>query len=329
MAGTDLDLTLAGGLYDRTMALVSGTVRPKGVRLRYLAMSVEEVFWRALRHAEFDATEISLAYYMILRSRGDATYTAIPVFPSRFFRHGCIFVPAASPRRDLASLRGATVGVPEYAMTACVWVRGLLADEYGISAGEIRWRVGGIESPGRRDRADLAPPPGVDLQPIPPDTTLDQLLAAGQLDAVICPRIPSSYWSGRARRLLPDFQAHEEAYYARTGIFPVMHTVALKTAVYTRHPWVARSLFDAYQAAKQAAYAWLADINALPVALPWFVAEYERTRRVFGDDPWRDGFDANRQQLETLARYLVAQHLAPAVDIETLFAASTRDQFVI
>lgn len=328
-AGQDLDLTLAGGLYDRTMALVRGTVRPAGVRLRYLAMSIEEVFWRALRHAEFDATEISLAYYMILRSRGDTTYTAIPVFPSRFFRHGCIFVPAASPRRDLASLRGATVGLPEYAMTACVWLRGLLADEHGIRPEDIRWRVGGIEQPGRRDRADLPSPPGVDLRPIGAGETLNQLLMEGRVDAVIAPRIPSSYWTKHARRLLPDFQAAEEAYYARTGIFPVMHTVVLKTALYERHPWVARSLYDAYQSAKREAYAWLADINALPVALPWFVAEYERTRRVFGDDPWQDGFDANRRAVETLACYLVDQHLATAVDPETLFAAPTRDEFVI
>jgi 4,5-dihydroxyphthalate decarboxylase len=329
MAEADLDLTLAGGFYDRTMALISGRVRPAGVRLRYLAMPIEEVFWRALRHAEFDAAEISLAYYMTLRARGDRTYTAIPVFPSRFFRHGCIFVPAGSPRRALADLCGATIGLPEYTMTACVWVRGLLADECGIRASEIRWRAGGIEHPGRRDRADLDPPPGVDLRPIDPGTTLNQLLSEGRLDAVISPRIPSAYWSGGVRRLPPDFQAAEADYFERTGIFPVMHTVALRTDVYERHPWVAQSLFDAYQAAKQAAYEWLADINALPVALPWYVAEYERTRRIFGRDPWADGFDANRRQLLTLARYLAEQGLAPAVDVEMLFAPNTRDRFVI
>ena len=324
-----LDVTYAGALYDRTMPLMDGRVQPAGVRLRYLPLSVEEVFWRALRHVEFDATELSLGYYITLRSRGDTTYTAIPVFPSRFFRQGCVFVPAASDRSSLASLRGATVGLPEYAMTACVWLRGLLKDECDIQPDAIHWRYGGIESPGRRDRADLEAPPGVDLQPIPPGTTLTGLLAEGKLDAVLTPRIPSAYWDGRVRRLLPDYQAVEEDYYRRTGIFPVMHTVALKTELYQRHPWLARSLFDAFEAAKQAAYAWLADVNALPVSLPWYVPEYERTRRVFGADPWVDGLEPNRAQLGTLCRYLVEQQLARPIDVDDLFAANTRDQFVI
>ena len=325
-----LDLTLAGGAYDRVLALTDGRVRPRGVNLRYLPMPIEEVFWRAFRHKEFDAVELSLAYYITLRSLGDTTYTAIPVFPSRFFRQGCIFVPASSERTELASLRGATIGIPEYTMTACVWVRGILSDENGIAPSEIHCRFGGIESPGRRDRADLAPPPAVDLQPIPAGTTLNQLLAGGELDAVICPRVPSSYWEGRSRRLLPDFQAAEEEYYRRTGIFPVMHTVALRTEFYERHPWVAKHLFDAYQASKRLAYEWLADINALPISLPWYVAEYERTRRIFGNDPWEDGLgEANRAQLELLCRYLEEQHLAKRVGLDDLFASNTRDQFVI
>lgn len=324
-----LDLTVAGGAYDRTIALIDGRVQPRGINLRYLALPIEEVFWRAFRHHEFDASELSLGYYMTLRSMGDDRYVAIPVFPSRFFRHGCIFVPAGSDRDSLESLRGATVGLPEYTMTACVWLRGLLRDECRIAPSDIRWRYGGIEATGRRDRADLPPPPGVDLQPIPEDSTLNEQLAAGKLDAVLSPRILSDYWSGRIRRLLPDYQKHEAEYYRRTGIFPMMHVVALRKAIYDRHPWTALHLFEAYQESKRLAYEWLADINALPVSLPWFVPEWERTRIEFGADPWIDGLgDINRTALEMLRSYLIADGVKP-FDLDELFAPNVLDTFVI
>lgn len=325
----DLDLTLAGGEYDRIVPLLDGRVRPRGINLRYLPMTIEEVFWRAFRHQEFDAAELSLGYYVTLKSNGDDSYVAIPVFPSRFFRHGCIYVSATSERTTLSSLRGAVVGLPEYTMTACVWLRGLLHDEHGIAPEDIAWRFGGIESAGRRDRADLAPPPGVDLQPIADDATLNQLLAEGEIDAAMTPRIPSDYWSGKIRRLLPDYQEHEADYFRRTGIFPMMHVIAIRRHVYERHPWVAASLFDAYQEAKGLTYQWLADINALPISLPWYVPEWERTKSVFGDDPWVDGLDPNRHALATLCRYLVEQNLAKEVELDDLFAPNTLDRFVI
>lgn len=323
-----LDLTVAGGAYDRTMALVDGRVQPRGINLRYLAMPIEEVFWRAFRYDEFDVSELSLGYYMTLRSMGDDRYIAIPVFPSRFFRHGCIFVPADSDRQSLASLAGATVGLPEYTMTACVWLRGLLRDECGIAPSDIRWRFGGIEASGRRDRADLPAPPGVDLAPISEASTLNELLAKGELDAVISPRVLSDYWTGRIRRLLPDYPQHEAEYYRRTGIFPMMHVVALRKDVYEAHPWAAMHLYEAYQDAKRLAYEWLADINALPVSLPWFVPEWERTRAEFGDDPWVDGLEPNRAALESLRRYLIDDGVEP-FDLDGLFAPSVLQKFVI
>lgn len=323
-----LDLTVAGGAYDRTLALVDGRVRPRGINLRYLPMTIEEVFYRAFRYEEFDACELSLGYYMTLRALGDDRYVGIPVFPSRFFRHGCIFVPEGSDRTTLDSLRAATIGIPEYTMTACVWLRGLLRDECGIDASDVRWRYGGIEATGRRDRADLESPPGIDLAPIPADSTLNDELAAGRLDAVICPRILSSYWSGEVRRLLPEYQAAEAEYFARTGIFPMMHLVALRRDVYDRNPWAAVHLYEAYQESKRLAYEWLADINALPISLPWFVPEWERTRRVFGDDPWVDGLEPNREALNLLRTYLIADGVPP-FDLDGLFAPSVLDSFVI
>jgi 4,5-dihydroxyphthalate decarboxylase len=323
-------ITLAGGSYDRTIALVDGRVRPRGVDLTYLGMPIEEVFWRAFRHREFDAAELSLGYYLTLCSQGDDGYVAIPVFPSRFFRHGCVYVAADSELTSFESLSGATIGIPEYTMTACVWLRGLLSEEHNVQPEDIHWRYGGIEAPGRRDRADMAVPPGIDLQSIGPDETLNQLLCDGKLDAVICPRLLSGYFSGRIRRLLPDYQSAEREYYDRTGIFPMMHVVALRRDIYERTPWVAASLFDAYQEAKSVAYDWLADINALPISLPWFVPEWERTRELFGRDPYPDGLEANRAGLETFARYLHDQRMTVQLtDLDSVFAPNTLDKFVI
>lgn len=323
-------ITLAGGAYDRTVALVDGRVRPRGVDLTYLPMTIEEVFWRAFRHKEFDAAELSLGYYLTLRSLGDDSYVAIPVFPSRAFVHGCVFVPADSDITSFSDLSGATIGLPEYTMTVCVSFRGLLKDEHGIEPGDIHWRFGGIESSGRRDRADMEAPPGVDLQPIGPDETLNQLLCEGKIDAAVGPRILSGYFSGHLRRLVPDFQAVEREYYDRTGIFPIRHVVAVRRDVYNRAPWVAASLYDAYQESKQLAYEWLADINALPISLPWFVPEWERTREVFGSDPWVDGLEPNRNALATFARHLEQQNMTGGpIDLDSVFASNTLDKFVI
>lgn len=325
-----LDLTLAGGLYDRTFPLIDGRVRPNGLRLRYLPMKIEEVFWRAIRHSEFDAAELSFSYYAALRSMGNDSFVAIPVFPSRFFRHGCVFVPSSSDRRSLKDLDGATVGVPEYAMTACVWIRGLLSDECGVMPARIKWRYGGIENPGRRDRADLKLPSDVDITPIDEAETLNELLAAGHVDAIISPRIPSAYWEGRVRRLVDDYVSVELDYFVRTRIFPIMHVVAFRKEILDRYPWSARSLFDGYQEAKKLTYEWLADINALPVSLAWYVSEYERTRGVMGEDPWADGLRANQLVLDTLLRYLREQGLVSEdLTISGLFAANTLDEFVI
>lgn len=326
---SEIKVVLAGGAYDRVMPLQDGRVRPAGIDLQYIAMPIEEVFWRALRHTEFDAAELSLGYYWWMRAHGDDRYVALPVFPSRFFRHGCVYVNSGSGFRDFSQLRGCVVGLPEYTMTACVWLRGLLQDEHGIPPEDIHWRIGGIESPGRRDRIDMAFPEDVDIAPVPDGTSLNGLLAEGKLDAVFCPRIPSAYWTGEIRRLLPDYQQAERAFYERTRIFPIMHVIAVRRELYQRHPWAAMSLFDAYQQAKSLTYQWLEDINALPVSLAWYVPAWEETRRLFGPDPWADGLAPNRRGLEVFGRYMTEQRLAPPVALEELFARSTLDRYVI
>ncbi len=326
----ELTLTVAGARYDRTLGLIEGTVNAQGLALRYLPLNIDEMFWRALRHHEFDVTELSLAYYLVERSKGNTDWTAIPVFPSRFFRQECIFVPQASSRLTLESLRGAVVGVPEYALTACVWLRGMLLDRCGIRASDIHWRSGGLETPGRVARTPMRVPPDVDLQMIPPDETLSNMLAQGRLDAVFCPNLPSAYVSGRARRLLPDPRRDAEEYFAQVGYFPPMHVVAMRTSLFEANRWMARSLFDAYQASKHMAYRWLDDIDGLPVSMPWFVHEWERTKALLGPDPFPDGFDVNQSALTVFARYLEEQRLlADKLNLEDTFASTLFDTYVI
>ena len=324
-----LPLTLATAQYDRTMALATGDVRPDGIELTYLRMPVEEVFWRMTRHGEFDAAEMSFSSYLLRRSRGDDALVAIPVFTSRYFRHSYVFVNARAGIERPRDLRGKRIGVPEYQMTAAVWIRGFLEDDYGVRPTDCSWFRGGQEQRGRVEKLSIEIP-GLDLRPIGPDQTLSSMLAEGELDAFIGARVPSTYDGVRVRRLFPDFRAVEADYYRRTSIFPIMHTVVIRRDLLDRHPWVARSLFDAFCAAKERLVAQLGETAALHLMLPWMNAELEATRALMGDDYWPYGLESSRVTLEALARYSYDQGLAARlVPVEELFAPSTLDEYRI
>jgi 4,5-dihydroxyphthalate decarboxylase len=322
-------LTLACGDYDRTAGLARGEIRPEGVDLTVLTLPVEETFFRMTRHREFDAAEMSLSSYLI-SLEADAPFVAIPVFLSRSFRHNGIYVPAASPVTEPAGLAGGQVGVAEYQLTANVWIRGILAERHGLPTDAVRYRTGGQHAPGRVAKLAHAAPSGVSIEPVPAGATLAGMLADGELDALYTPRVPRGFGEGRVRRLFADARAEEERYFAATGIFPVMHVVVLRRDVYEQRPWLAQSLYKAFEQARRDAAARIAETAALASLLPWGYAEAERTRSLMGADFWTYGLAGNSGTLETFVRYSFEQGLVKRQrPVEELFAAETLEEYVI
>jgi 4,5-dihydroxyphthalate decarboxylase len=335
-----LQITLACGPYDRTRALADGRVTVAGADLRYLTLDPEEIFFRMVTHGEFDVSEMSLATYLVIRDKAGeagAPFVAIPVFPSRMFRHTSVYVnrdrlpgtegdPAATAR----ALSGATVGVAEYQLTANVWIRGILAEHYGVPVESVRYRTGGLNSPGRYEKVAISLPPSIDIAPIPAGRTLSGMLAAGEIDAVYSPRAPESFGTPSVRRLFADARAEEERYFAATGIFPIMHVIVIRRAVYEANRWLARELLKSFTAAKRIAYGELARTAALAISLPFAREEYERAVATMGADYWTYGIDANRHVLSAFARYAAGQHLiSQAPEPADLFAPEAGEEFII
>ena len=325
-----MPLTLACWDYDRTFALANGDVRVEGVDLTYLSLPVEETFFRMLRYREFDAAEMSLSSYVLSLLGPEKPFIAIPAFTSRAFRHNGIYVNAGSGISAPGDLRGRTVGVAEYQLTANVWVRGILAEHYGVPAETVRYRTGGLHAPGRVAKVRHDVPPGVEIEPVPPGRTLSGMLAAGEIDAVYSPRTPDAFRQGRARRLFADPRAEEEKYFAQTGVFPVMHVVVLRREVYAARPWLARSLFKAFEESRRVAAERMGETAASRYMLPWLYAEAERTTGLMGEDFWSYGLPGNETGLATFLRYSHEQGLASRLlEPAELFAPETTEGYVI
>ena len=327
-----LRLTFACWDYDRTRALADGRVQPEGIDLNYLIQPVEETFFRMLRYREFDCCEMSLSSYTASLGLPNPPFIALPAFPSRYFRHSCIFVSAKSGIRKAEELKGKRIGVPEYQMTAPVWIRGILSDDYGVKVTDVEHLSGGEEEPGRDEKLKLDLPSTIKLRPIGKDQTLARMIADGGIDALVTARAPSTFHKepDRVKRLFPDYVAAEKAYFARTKIFPIMHTVVIRRDVYEANPWVAQSLYKALGTARKMAMDMLDQTAALPVMLPWSTAHAEEAKRELGEDWWPYGLEANRAVLDTFLRYhheqgLSKRKLAP----EDLFARETLETFKV
>jgi 4,5-dihydroxyphthalate decarboxylase len=308
-----LKLTLACGNYDRTQPLIDGRVEPEGVDLTFLRLRPGETFWRMLNHNEFDVSEMSLSSYTILRSEGDTRFTAIPVFPSRIFRHSAIYLLADSKIERPQELKGKRIGVGDYQMTAAVWVRGLLTHEYGVRPDEVTWVTG-------RAVRTIKPPPGIRFESVPPDTTLEEMLERGEIDALVSVMIPKGLGT-TFRRMFRDSRAVERNYFRKTHIFPIMHTLVLKTRLYEENPWLAISFYRAFCRARDIAFERMYDTDALTVSLPWVIDEVEASRDVFGPQIWDYSIEGSRPTLDALVNYLHEQQLTHRqMNVEELFA---------
>ena len=313
-------ITFACGDYDRTQPLIDGTVKPDGLELNWLILPYHEMWTRMLNFYEFDASELSLSSYLIARTMGKPLI-AIPVFLARAFRHSCIFINTTSGIRGPRDLMGKRVGLAEFQQTATVWVRGILQHEYGVSLEKVQWFTWA-----KRSRMEIEMPGQYTMRQIPPGKNADEMLMSGELDAIICANLFPSLLNGapNVRRLFENYKEVESAYYKKTGIFPIMHTVAVREELWKESPWIATSLFKAFQEAKELAYRRLNDLSPYKISMVWSREPVMEQKEIFGDDPWPYGLAKNRHVVETLMGYLYEQGLVRRkLKVEELFAANT------
>lgn len=319
-----LQLTLACTEADQTRDLTQGLVEAEGIDLTYLPLGIPEMFHRFIVNREFDASECSFGRYLALRAQGDTSLTALPVFLSRIFRHSAIFVRSDRSIKRPEDLRGRRVGIPDWSQTAVIYIRGLLSHEYGVGLDAVRWVVGGVDRPSRAEFAEMQPPAGVQVESAR-DRSLDELLAAGEIDAIGCADPPASFHRGDGKtvRLIQDYRSVEAASFRKTGVFPIMHVLVLQTKVLDAHPWVARSLFKAFSEAKRRALTRFANNSVACYPLPWVPAILEDARRALGEDWWPYGLEPNRRTLEAFVSFAHEQGVTPRrLEPEGLFARS-------
>lgn len=321
MSSTTLEISYAGELYDRTRALFDGQVQPEGVQLRYLPTNIEDLFWRQAKYSEFDTAEFSFGAYLASVEDPNRQFDALPLFPSKAFRHAAIYINANSGVEDVGKLNGARIGMPEWSMTATLWIRGILGEHYGLDLKKVEWFTGGLEQPGRVDKSGVIPPPGFNLTQLEAHETLNEQLLKGKLDAVISARPPSAFreQNPAVRRLFTDYRQAEQQYFVETGIFPIMHIVIIRRELLLKHPWLASSLCRAFEDARRDVLPRL-ESPAFSVSSLAFEAEYaEQEFRLMGD-AFNHGIENNRTSLEAFCRYGFEQGFTSRLlSVEELF----------
>lgn len=326
-----LQLSLAMGDYDRTRALLDGSVQIDGVDSVCMTLSPEEMFFRAFRNVEFDISELSFSSYLVKASNGESPYVAVPVFLSRAFRHTSIYVRTDRIRKP-EDLKGCRIGVPEYQLTAIVWARSILQDDYGIRPEDVTWVRGGIDEPGRPEKIKLQLPSGVRLESAAEGDTISAMLDRGDIDAFIAPRPPG----GAAARnpnvgwLFPDPTSVAKDYYGRTGIFPIMHVVGIRKELAAQHSWLPGAVLKAFGHAKSAALSKLSDTSATKVTLPFVEEQLKAARESMGQDYWSYGVEPNRRTLEAFVHHHYSQGLsARRMSVDEIFHPATYEDFKI
>jgi 4,5-dihydroxyphthalate decarboxylase len=328
---TRLQLSVAMGDYDRTRALIDGRVQIDGVDPVYMTLYPEEMFFRAMRSQDFDICELSFSSYTVKTAKGDCPYVAVPVFLSRAFRHTSIYV-----RKDRIKspqdLKGKRIGLPEYQLSANVWARAILQDDYGVAPEDVTWVRGGIETPGRPEKIALQLPPGVKLESAPEGSTISQMLDNGEIDGFMAPRPPSeqALRNPNIGWLFDDPTATARDYYKRTGIFPIMHVVGVRKSLCEQHPWLPGAVFKAFSQAKDAALLALSDTSATKVTLPFVEEQLKAARETLGEDFWSYGVAKNRTTIETFLRHHHAQGLSSQrLSVEEIFHPATYETYSI
>jgi 4,5-dihydroxyphthalate decarboxylase len=327
----NLNLSVAVGPYDRTRALIDGTVQIDGVDPVFMQLVPEEIFFRAFRAAEFDICELSMSSYTVKTAQGNCPYIAVPAFVSRAFRHTSVYVRTDRIKKP-QDLKGRKVGVPEYQLTANVWARAFLEDDYGVKRSDIHWIRGGIEHAGRPEKISINLPAGVRLDNAPEGKTISALLAEGEIDGFIAPRPPTLVEKGHPNIgwLFPDPVAVAKDYYKRTGFFPIMHVLGIRRELAEKHPWLPGAVYKAFEQAKQVGLDKLSDTSATKATLPFVEERLKEARDLMGQDFWSYGVEPNRKVLD----YFLEQHhreglSSRRVSVDEMFHPATYETFSV
>jgi 4,5-dihydroxyphthalate decarboxylase len=326
-----LNLSVAVRDYDRTRPLSDGEVQIDGVDPVFMALPPEEIFFRAFRRAEFDICELSMSSFTVKTAQGDCPYVGVPAFVSRTFRHTAIYVRTDRIKKP-ADLKGKKVGVPEYQLTANVWARAILQDDYGVKPSDIHWIRGGLVEAGRLEKINISLPKDVKLEDIPADRTLSDMLESGEIDGIIAPRVPVPFERGHPNIgwLFADPVAAAKDYFKRTGIFPIMHLIGVRRELAEQHPWLPAAAFKAFSHAKAIALQKLSDTSSTKVTLPFVEERLIEARALMGEDFWSYGAEENRKTLETFLRHHHGQGLSSRlVKVEELFHPATLETFKV
>ncbi len=329
---SNLQLSFAIGDYDRNRPLIDGKVRVDGVDPTFLLLAPEEIFFRAFRHQAFDVCELSFGSYVVSIDKGDPGYIAIPAYLSRAFRHTSILVRTDRGINQPENLKGKRIGIAEYQLSANIWARGILENDYGVKPADITWVRGGMEKPGRPEKIKLKLPADVHVESAPKDRSLNDLLEVGEIDGYMGPRTLSCFDKGHPDigRLFGDSVATASEYYQRTGVFPIMHLLGIRRSLAERHPWLPNTLLKAFAQSKAAALEHLMDTSATKVTLPFVEEQLVNARKLLGNDFWSYGVEKNRATLDAFLDYHHQQGLSSRrIEIEELFHSSTLESFIV
>jgi 4,5-dihydroxyphthalate decarboxylase len=308
-AGTArLHLTLATADYDHVRDLTTGAVRAEGILCTAFVLPVEEIFYRFIKNREWDVSEMSFGKFIGYAAQGNSPFVGIPVFPSRVFRHSAFYVRSDRGISHPGDLEGKRVGIPEWAQTAGIYARGFLSETAGVDLRKVQWVQAGMNEAGREEKVEFKLPDGIHYEQRC-DTTISAMLLSGEIDAAISARVPDAFDNscGRIVRLYPDYRAQEMDCHAATGIYPIMHVIAMRRVVFERYPWVAMNLFKAFDEARRRSLERIRDLTASRIPVPWAASIAGEWSRNFGDDPFPYGLEQNRRTLDAFCRFAHAQ----------------------